>query len=135
MSLKLSLMDLFSLVFLCKFLFRTLGDFASAFLSASALGQLRSVQRSPPGKQRALWGWCVPTAGSPAPSALAPATQSRLTQEVALTTGSPDTFADRSGPFFLGGGNPVIGEINLHLVLLPIARAVGRGEIRKREEK
>ena len=121
------------LVFLCKFLFRTVGDFASAFSSASALGQLRSVQRSPPGKQRALWGWCVPTAGSPAPSALAPATQSRLTQEVALTTESPDTFADRSGPFF--GGNPVPGEINLHVVLLPIARAVGRGEARKREEK
>lgn len=128
------------LVFLCKFLFRTVGDFASAFLSASALRQveslqLRSGQRSPPGKQRALWGWCVPTVGSPAPSALAPATQSRLTQEVALTTGSPDTFADRSGPFFWGKKNPVTGEINLHLVLLPITRAVGRGEIRKREEK
>lgn len=72
--------------------------------------------------------------GLPAPSAPAPATRSRLTQEAALTPGPPDTFADRSGPFF-GKHNPVAGVINLHLVLLPIARAVGRGERRKREEK
>lgn len=127
------------LVFLCKFLFRTVGDFASAFLSASALGQveslqLRSGQRSPPGKQRALWGWCVPTAGSPAPCALAPATQSRLTQEVALTAGLLTPLLTDLDPFFWKK-IPVTGEINLHLVLLPIARAVGRGEIRKREEK
>lgn len=122
------------LVFLCKFLFTAAGEFASASLSAPALGQVESLRlrngQRPPGKAEgsAVAGVCPPGAACP-PQHPAPAAQ-RSRRHTGGSSGLQGLLKGGNALLtdldFFFGKSAVIGMINLHLVLLPISQCCGK---------